>query len=121
MTLPIPSNVFADGELTNELSWYTRIFSAINTMYGTLSALPAIQHGNFSIAFVSVAALAGTATFPQGFASVPDVTVSCAPVGGNQQTVVDITGITTTQFTWRATQPTALTGTVTGYYIAAAG
>jgi hypothetical protein len=33
VTLPIPSNVFADGELTNEASWYARIFSAINTIY----------------------------------------------------------------------------------------
>lgn len=34
MTLPapIPSTIFADGELTNEAKWYTRIFSAINQM-----------------------------------------------------------------------------------------
>ena len=36
MTLPIASNVFADGELTNEASWYTRIFSAINTLYAVV-------------------------------------------------------------------------------------
>jgi hypothetical protein len=33
VTLPIPSTVFADGELTNEASWYLRIFSAINSIY----------------------------------------------------------------------------------------
>jgi hypothetical protein len=41
MTLPIPSNVFADGELTNEVKWYQRIFTAINTIYTSLTSLQA--------------------------------------------------------------------------------
>lgn len=36
MTLPIASNVFLDGELTNEASWYARIFTPINTIYARL-------------------------------------------------------------------------------------
>jgi len=39
MTLPIPSNVFVDGELTNEASWYARVFTPINTIYASVSPL----------------------------------------------------------------------------------
>lgn len=39
MTLPIPSNVFVDGELVNEAKLYTRVFSPINTIYATVSGL----------------------------------------------------------------------------------
>jgi hypothetical protein len=42
VTLPIPSNVFADGELTNEAKWYTRIFAAINSLYTQ------VQDGNIT-------------------------------------------------------------------------
>lgn len=40
MILPIASNVFTDGELTTEASWYARIFTPINTIYATLVASP---------------------------------------------------------------------------------
>jgi hypothetical protein len=36
MTLPIPSNVFADGELVTEASLYARVFTPINTIYAQL-------------------------------------------------------------------------------------
>lgn len=42
MTLPIPSNVFNDGELTNEASWYARVFTPINNVYAQ-----ALSHGGF--------------------------------------------------------------------------
>jgi hypothetical protein len=33
MTLPIPANVFADGELVTEAALYARVFTPINTLY----------------------------------------------------------------------------------------
>ena len=33
MTLPIPSNVFADGELVNEASLFSRVFAPINSVW----------------------------------------------------------------------------------------
>jgi hypothetical protein len=38
MTLPIPSLVFNDGELTNEAAWYARVFTPINTIYAAQQA-----------------------------------------------------------------------------------
>jgi hypothetical protein len=40
VTLPIPSTVFADGELTNEAKWYLRVFQAINSIYATQQSSP---------------------------------------------------------------------------------
>lgn len=125
MTLPIPSNVFADGELVDEASLYARLFTPINTMYATLSALPLIQHGNFTATWTTASILAtGTVTFPLGFAGAPDVIVSCAAFGGNVPVTINLNGVTATTFSYRASffsgSGTA-NGTATGYYIATRG
>lgn len=121
MTLPIPANVFADGELTNEASWYARIFSAINSMYTTLSALPLVQHGNFTITWSATTIATGTVTFPTGFAGAPDVVVGCASFS-TTPVIINTSGVTATNFSYRASfiSGTA-TGTTTGYYVATRG
>lgn len=41
MTLPAPivSTIFVDGELTNEVKWYTRIFTVINQIIAAVATL----------------------------------------------------------------------------------
>jgi hypothetical protein len=73
MTLPILSSVFADGELTNEASWYARIFTAINTIYTTM---PRPQQGVQTVTILSGGTSAtGTITFPSAFAAAPVVVI----------------------------------------------
>lgn len=100
MTLPAPilSNVFADGELTNEVKWFTRIFSVINAL---IAFQPIIQADTDSVTVPSGAAATATEAivFPNAYSAAPVVLITSASV---ENFSMNAHNVTATGFTARA-------------------
>lgn len=100
MTLPIPSNVFADGELISEASLYARVFTPINTIYALLlGGTPQIATGTVTI-LSGTSSITGTVTFGTAFAAAPSA-VLCQ-VTASSNVGVTVTAVTATNFSVRA-------------------
>lgn len=101
MTLPAPltSSTFVDGELTNEVKWYIRVFQVINAIISYLSGLPVIQHGTATASFSGTAAATVTVTFPVAFSATPEVTCDVSPITSNTPVTWGITAVNSTGFT----------------------
>lgn len=120
MPSPIPSNIFADGELTNEVKWYTRIFQTINGIIGWGNALPTIQHGTTTVALSSVATVDKAVTYPVAFGSTPSVAYSIGSTSSIDYATKLVALATSTGFTVRVRERTnsAVTDTVTISWVA---
>lgn len=77
MTLPAPlgSGTFTDGELTNEVKWYTRVFQTINAIITFLSNAGAGYLADLQAASSPVTLSAAATNF---IATSPTVTVTLA-------------------------------------------
>lgn len=96
---PIPSNVFVDGELTNEASWYGRIFTKIND----LIALAAENQVDTGIVGSAISPAAGNTITRQslhkyGRLVMLDVSVTVASIGAGNIANLLIASITDSQF-----------------------
>lgn len=100
MTLPIPSNVFTDGQLITEAGLYSNIWTPINTLYAqllTLTQANGLQRGSFAGTIVT-GSVTGSVTFGTAFGGTPNVTTGVlASVG---ILAVKMTSISTTGFNW---------------------
>lgn len=80
-------------------------------------ARESVARGSFSAVFSAVSSVSGTVDFVSAFKGVPVVTFG-VQVGSNLDINVNMQGVVTTGFTWRAFQNlgSVVTGTATVYW-----
>lgn len=102
MTLPIPSNVFVDGELVTEAALFARVFTPINTLYAQLQTLTqanGLQRGSFTGTVLNnTSNTTGTQNFPVAFGGTPNVSLGVMASTG--LFTVKMTTLSASSFGW---------------------